>query len=671
MKKYISILACAAVLAACNKAELQAPETLVEKGGETIFTGGFAATKITLGDKEGSTYKGLWESGDELTVMSGGSSLGTATLVSGEGTNLGTFSFPGTIAEGTSVDLVYNSGDIVAEQSKASSERSFKTSASASSTIEGGSASFTLVHNAAIVKVKVASSALSGAQVNAVILRSEGAVLSADGKDYVRLALTDTPELTSSAKEFVFSVMEADCTGNEIDIAFELTKEGENYTLPIGFAGKEISANKVNSFTFSNLSDSQCVAWYEPHDTRLMAGAGYAYGEANCYFIQCKDGSTYTGGTYSANASIPNIVNIDYRARGDFRKVTAPDNVTFTWMKLGATDPLTGTGTGSVYTMRTIGYSAGGILPSSFSIGATDNYTVKISNEGAYAGAPVLLMVKEGTILWAWSFWNIAADGTSIEPVQITEKSPIKIITMDIGQATRNGSAWDANSDLLYRTAYKYQWGRPIPVFWNSVTTLDFPGGQEGNIPAVVGPLSIEESIKHPASLIVASTESGKELKDWLSTPDASLWGNNSSTLNNTGTKSIYDPCPKGYRICDRNTLINIVRSYATNWAKVSGTGYFFHTCNYPAGGSDSWSRNGCYNGTTNTSSLKTAIGGFVAAASGDKSGWWWTNMCQGDSDEKPSAYVAANADAPTFNDNWQYKSWATSVRCQVDEENR
>ena len=185
MKKYLSILACAAVLAACNKAELQAPETIVEEGGTTVFSGSFASTRISLGDKEGTTYKALWETGDELTVMSGGSSLGTAALTSGAGTNIGTFSFPGTIADGTSVELVYNAGDIASEQSKASSERTFKTSASATAEVNGGAADFTLVHDAAIVKLSVASSALSGATVNAVILRGEEAVLSADAKDYV------------------------------------------------------------------------------------------------------------------------------------------------------------------------------------------------------------------------------------------------------------------------------------------------------------------------------------------------------------------------------------------------------------------------------------------------------------------------------------------------------
>ncbi|MBR0299089.1 MAG: hypothetical protein IJQ93_02085 [Bacteroidales bacterium] len=676
MKKYFYLAIVAIATIACNEGFNEPEEINTEDItiGETIFTGRLASTKTSLGEKEGSSYKILWEDGDELSIADAesGDFLGTATLTSGIGENDGVFSFPGTIANGTEVTLTYEGSAIAAEQSKASSDRSFKGAATATATVNDGAADFTMVQTSAVIRVNVASTDLAGATLNAVIFRSESADLNVDGGDYVRVALTDTPELNSTAQEIVFAVKAADLSGQEIDIAFELTSSGEDFTLPVGFKGKQLATDSVNSFNFSNLSETQCVPWYEPHDTRLMPSPGYAYGEANCYFIQCK-GTTYTGATYTANDAIPNKVSIDFRARGDFRKVTAPKDVSFTFMKLGATDASTGTGTGAVYTMRTVGYTTGSIIPSRFTIGSIgENYKVTVSNWGAYAGAPVMLMVKDGTVLWAWSFWNIAADGTSIEPVQITDKSPIKIITMDIGQASREGALWDANSDILYRTAYKYQWGRPIPVFWNSVTTLDIPGVQEGNIPAVVGPLSIEESIKHPASLIVASTSSGQTLNDWLSEPDADLWGNNdSSTLNATGTKTIFDPCPKGYRICDRNTLSNLVRSFATDWTKISGTGYFFHTCNYPTGGSDCWSRNGCYNGTTNTSSSKTGIGGFAAAATGDKSGWWWTNMCQGDSDEKPSAYVAADNAAPTFNDNWQYKSWAASVRCQVDEYNR
>lgn len=674
MKKYFYLAIVALATIACNEGFNEPEEINTEDItiGETIFTGRLASTKTSLGEKEGSSYKILWEDGDELSIADAesGDVLGTATLTSGIGENDGVFSFPGTIANGTEVTLTYEGSAIAAEQSKASSDRSFKGAATATATVNDGAADFTMAQTSAVIRVSVASTTLAGATLNAVIFRSESADLNVDGGDYVRVALTDTPELSSTAQEIVFAVKAADLSGQEIDIAFELTSSGEDFTLPVGFKGKQLATGSVNSFNFSNLSDTQCVPWYEPHDTRLMPSPGYAYGEANCYFIQCK-GTTYTGATYTANDAIPNKVSIDFRARGDFRKVTAPKDVSFTFMKLGATDTSTGTGTGAVYTMRTSGYANGNIIPSRFTIGSIgENYKVTVSNWGAYAGAPVMLMVKDGTVLWAWSFWNIAADGTSIEPVQITDKSPIKIITMDIGQASREGALWDANSDILYRTAYKYQWGRPIPVFWNSVTTLDIPGVQEGNIPAVVGPLSIEESMKHPASLIVASSSSGQTMSDWLDTPDASLWGNNSSTADNIGVKSVFDPCPKGYRVCDRFTLLNVVRNFATDWARTSGTGYFFNTCNYPTGASDQWSRSGYYNSTTNTSFSKTGIAGAAAGGSGTN-GFWWTNLCQGNDDEKPSAYVAANQDKLAFNDNWQVKSFAASVRCQVDTDNR
>ncbi len=159
-------------------------------------------------------------------------------------------------------------------------------------------------------------------------------------------------------------------------------------------------------------------------------------------------------------------------------------------------------------------------------------------------------------------------------------------------------------------------------------------------------------------------------MNDWLDTPDGDLWGNNSTNLSSLGVKTVFDPCPKGYRVCDRFTLLNVVRSYATDWARTSGTGYFFNTCNYPTGASDQWSRSGYYNSTTNTSSGKTGIAGAAASGTGTPA-FWWTNLCQGDSDAKPSVYVAANQDNLAFNDNWQPKSYAGSVRCEVDTDNR
>ena len=677
MKRVLSILALCA-MTACNVAEYDVPSnpaTVVDPEGETLFHGTtLSVTKMAVGEIDGNHYKVLWEEGDVLTVTSAedGTVLGEASIVSGAGSAEADFSMPGTIADSTRVVLVYKELSVPAEQTRSNAGDKNLIAAAVSDTVyiyKGQSQAFCMKHSEAVVKVSVSTDEeFEGASLSAVILRSEGPALSSEG-DYVRVSLESPVTLSSSQEtEIWFTSLPAESSSTPIYVAFEILSNGIPFTVPVAFDEVSLKAGCVNPFKVEGLKRYMNVPWFKSFDLREMPGIDYAYGDANCYFIQCKNGSTYTGAGYIPNDAIPDEVAVSYRARGDFRKVIIPKGVSFTWMKLGVTDPSTGTGTGNIYTMRTNGYSASGVDPTKFSFSVdTERYEVKVKNDGAYAGAPVLLMVKEGTILWAWSFWNIAADGTSIDPVLITNATGKQIITMDIGQATRNGAQWGANSDALYRTVYKYQWGRPIPILWNSVTTLDMPGIQDGNIPAVTGPLSLEESMKYPASLIVASSESGKSITDWLNASRGDLWGNNSTDLSTLGTKTVFDPCPKGYRVCDRFTLLNIVRNYATDWDIVSGDGYAFHSVTYPEG-SDLWLRSGFWKATTGTSFEKTSVTGN-APGTGGTNGFWWTNLCQGDSDLYPSVYVAAGNKNLAFNDNWTAcnKAFAASVRCEVD----
>ena len=672
MKKYLYILAFC-TLAACSVAEYDAPQTpapLIDPEGETLFHGtAFSGTKMTLGDIDGDHYKVLWEEGDVLTVTAAGdgSVLGQATLVSGAGSAEADFSMPGTIADSTQVVLVFGELKVPAEQTRSAGDRSLVASAVSDPVYiyKGQSEAFCMKHSEAVVHVSVsAAEEFDGASLSAVILRSEGPSLSDEG-DYIRISLAAPVTLSSSeSADLWFTALATQASAAPLYVAFELTSNDVSYTVPVAFDGAAVKAGSVNPFKVEGLKRYMNVPWFKSFDLRGMPGIDYAYGDANCYFIQCKNGSTYTGATYIPNDAIPDEVAVSYRARGDFRKAIIPKGVTFTWMKLGATDPATGTGPGAVYTMRTTGYDASGVDPARFSFTVDpERYEVKVKNDGAYAGAPILLMVKDGKVLWAWSFWNIAADGTSIDPVLITNATGKQIVTMDIGQATRNGSP-----DPLPRTVFRYQWGRPIPVLWNSVTSLDIPGVQEGNIPAVTGPLSLEESMRHPASIIVAGTEAGGKLTDWLSTPRGDLWGNNTTDLSTIGVKTVFDPCPKGYRVCDRFTLLNVVRNYSSDWDIVSDSGYAFHTVNYASGASDLWLRAGFFNSTIGTSFGKASISGNNFGTSGTN-GFWWTNLCQGDSDLYPSVYVAAGNKNLAFNDNWTgcNKAFAASVRCEAD----
>lgn len=690
MKKillFISVLA----LCACSVTELErnignTDTPVVSPEGRTVFHAVCSEdTRIAIGDFADGVYKACWEDGDTLSVLlaSDDSVLGTARISTGVGTGEAAFVMDGTIADSTAVKLVYGELRVPAEQRRASvSDRHVLVCAVSSKPVyvyKGETEAFLMEHRESLVKISFdCASEFVGGTLKSVVLRSEGTPVSDDG-DYVRVSFDQPVTMSDSPQEIWLTALPCDLSGEKMYVAFEFSQSEIDYTVPMAFKGKELVANKVHPFKVEGLSRYMNVPWFKSFDTRMMPGIDYAYGEANCYFIQCKNGSTYTGATYTPNPDIPSEVEISYRAHGDFAKVIIPEGVSFTWMKLGDVDPATGTGTGAVYTMRTSGYSGSGVDPTKFSFTVNeDRCSVTVRNEGAYAGAPILLMVKDGTVLWSWSFWNVAADGTSIEPIQITSSSGKKMIPMDIGQATRDAATWTANAnpDPIWRTIYKYQWGRPMPVFWNEVVTLNIPGTDQnsGNIASVVGPLSLEESIKHPASLIVASTESGKTLNDWLDTPNGSLWGNCNPTTSNLGVKTVFDPCPKGYRICDRQTLLNLVRNSVKDWELQSGSGYAWHKATY-LGGVDYWVRSGYFKSTTATSMGKTAIAGVSGGVPGNinEQVFWWTNLCTSDSDQYPSVYVGSKNANLSFNDDWSSakKAVAASVRCEVDSDYR
>lgn len=365
-------------------------------------------------------------------------------------------------------------------------------------------------------------------------------------------------------------------------------------------------------------------------------------------------------------------------------------------MRIGDTDPSTGTGTGVIYTMRTAGFTASNIDPTQYTIGTPNrtNCTVNVRNTGAFAGGPILLMVKNSEILWAWSFWNIAADGTKLKCVPITKASPNeRLLNMDIGQASTKYDAFCSNEyrsgssvgvDGVYRTIFRYQWGRPIPVFYNSVATLNFPGtmNNKGNIPGLVGPVSLRESLRHPCAFIIGSdTNVGVEMIDWLDHTDNNLWGNEKKAgddNNITGKKTIYDPCPKGYRVADRNSL-NSINYNCTSWSRSQDPGKSMYTAQIDVEGNYivDFLLPGYYTPKTALNSGVFAIASMGGAISGVCTyGIWWSNLVSQqntDGNYYPSSLTNNSTTKVGFRDNYNgdKKGRGNSVRCEVDTDNR
>ena len=648
--KRIIIAACLAALSACTAAlpEKAGEQSEARLSGETLFSCTMPKTRVTLGDKNSEGYKLFWEKGDELMVYDeAGATLGTAVLVSGQGSSTATFSIPKAIEKGTKVRLVYGSTNVAEEQSKIyHTDYSFATMAESDGlvTVQEGASDAVFKYRTSVIRVNVASSELAGAKIASVILRCEGAELSSSGKDYVRLTLQDSLVLSSTPQQLVFSALPADLTGKEVLLAFRVKPtSGSGFNLPISYNGRALQAGTVNSFEIPALSEDLCSPWYEPHDIRMKEVPTFAYGEANTFLIQCKNGEIYKGATYDPDPDIPGSVAISIKARGDILKVTNPKGATFEWGTFGE---------GKIYTMRTIGYAESGVDPTKYSFSYDGNYTVTVTNDAAFAGTPILVMKKGGKTLWAWSFWNVAADGTRFGSVKIGD---FNVANMDIGQATTQFATWSANADPVQRTVHRYQYGRPWPVFYNQVVTLHFPDNtQEGNIPVIWGPVTLEEFMQNPVGIIANKTP-GTELSPYCSDNSlAKAWG---ACGNETGIKAVFDPCPKGYRVCDRAVyqyLVGVKKSFETN-ANYPGfyditSGSLFLRCLY-------------FFARTKEAAGKLQMDGATGTTI------TWSNFSAGPNTNSASALVLKPSEV-AFSAA-QQKAVCAPVRCMVDELNR
>ena len=380
-----------------------------------------------------------------------------------------------------------------------------------------------------------------------------------DGEKIMGTEVNEVFVKDSQLKARFFGLEPKDYSSDKIWYVFTLEKDGVSRVLPIETDGLNIPAATAVRFDAGSLAESRNAApWYYPYeDKRLMCGEGYAYGDANTYLIQFKD-NTYTGATLNPDPDIPSSVTIDYRLRGDMFGSPVPEDVTFEWLQgYNNSNPAWGK-----YTMdRTNIWNC-----DKYSISAdTENYKVTVTNTGAHVGAPILLMKKDGKVLWAWTFWNIAADGTRFGPVDF---GGIQLANLAIGHASTQKESILSKLTELRRSTYYYQWGRPIPTFSQNGTGVYFAeaDGRNAAKPRVPvcdkGALSVAEALQNPGYLIQNAYTKGtasSALNDWNKDGmmnQADLWGGSSSEVE--GVKSIYDPCPKGWRVADAKTYLNV-----------------------------------------------------------------------------------------------------------------
>lgn len=661
MKKiYYFILAAAIIIAGCEKADKNdgGSGTNPGDGGVTYPTPEKNATytiEVTQGI-DGET----WSEGDAIGLYTSDTKINNSKLVvKNPGSAAGTFTTaPVTLPAGPNKFIAYYpysmdvfmmqgkiAGMMIDESQRVTPGQIPSLWSYASFTgipVQDEKFAGTLTPIAGIAKISVASSVLEGYALKSISLsdvsgsKSLGGVyaltlatgeLSAMNEFASVKAVVANCNLSSTVTDIYVQLYPTSYSGLYLNI--ELEKEGETLNLIKKIVDVNLTPGAIVTLDATGLTENTLEAdYYVADDTRLFPDGGYAYGQANTFFIQCKSGKTYNGATYNPDPNIPGTVTIDIRGRGNFSKLVDPKGATFEWFK---------TKSGAIYTPTTEKYKSSGIKPDQFTFSYDGNYTVTVTaNDGAYAGAPILLMKKGGKVLWAWTFWNIAADGTRFGSMTVSgtdndnKNCTYNVATMDIGQATTKYSTWTANQsseakpDVAFRTICYYQHGRHIPTFWTSYWSY-WTADASGNVPLILKPLTLDEAISNPVGQILNPAGTA-DLASWCLDTQQRIWGGSEHNKRDVSIKTCFDPCPEGWRVPPPSLADIMAKKGLTDVSSVNGAQHV--TINGVSG--ITFLNQGYVNGKINPDNNRLASmgGGDSGTADGCKYGMFWTSMC-------------------------------------------
>ena len=222
--------------------------------------------------------------------------------------------------------------------------------------------------------------------------------------------------------------------------------------------------------------------------------------------------------------------------------------------------------------------------------------------------ALIAITDDQGKILWSWHIWKTA-------PMNDPRNNPMtyKIRNTDspsdfIPDRTeimmqRNLGAFNNTPGNPGAPGLYYQWGRKDPflgssdyknaaqTFYPASFTTGFSATDKTEFNAETG--SIAYTIAHPTHIMTSNTFP----HDWLVTANDNLWGNPNISDRNPnperGHKSIYDPCPHGWRIPPQDIWAGFALNGTANVLSNFNCGLFFcyegnnegGTTYYPASG--------------------------------------------------------------------------------------
>ena len=177
----------------------------------------------------------------------------------------------------------------------------------------------------------------------------------------------------------------------------------------------------------------------------------------------------------------------------------------------------------------------------------------KLSDSSARGNAVIAVYDKAGKVLWSWHIW--ISDHPEELPVTIGEHT-ITVLDRNLGATAATCNSADG---ALATYGLYYQWGRKdpsmgppsynySPINLNTLPYYDFSSDEKTAAEVVqFAQPTLQNGVENPMYLVMPTGQPLSYIFNWTYQRYDFLWGYNEAT--GMTTKTIYDPCPYGYRV--------------------------------------------------------------------------------------------------------------------------
>lgn len=186
-------------------------------------------------------------------------------------------------------------------------------------------------------------------------------------------------------------------------------------------------------------------------------------------------------------------------------------------------------------------------------------YEFEAPNIPSSGGNVIVSFANQGVIYWSWHLWLWPE---SLAPIEIVSNSNEYRI-MPINLASKKGSYQSSGINLSVFFSWYYQWGRPTPLLPSEeVVESDLATMLTSSKAS-----ALVEGIRNP-HIFYTNTD---EPNNWFDgTVDQGLWDstqNNSSYRGTDTVKTVYDPCPAGWKVPGINQIPSVTPVFESIFA--------------------------------------------------------------------------------------------------------